>query len=362
VAGIAALAIYSSVAVGGARGDLIHGNEMAIAQYNSTADIWVTAGQTFNTEAFNAQQAMGAISRSPGIASVGVYQGALLDWGDRRLWVRARPPSDDTMIESSQIISGNIEHTNQLLRKGGWAAISDELAVERRLTIGDRFALPTPSGSAYFKVASITTNSGWPPGTITIDAPDFHRYWQTGSATALEVHLKTGVSLAAGLRTVHDALGGTSGLRVQTYGQRAKEADNEIRQGLNTLGEIANFLLISSVLAVVAALSTAIYQRRTRLASLKAHGFDRLQLWRSLLAESAIVLAVGCLSGAVVGVYGHALADRYLRLSSGFPAPFNAQESDIILMLLFIVGLSVVVLAIPGYSAAGVPIRTSFEE
>ena len=128
------------------------------------------------------------------------------------------------------------------------------------------------------------------------------------------------------------------------------------------LGDISSLLLLISALALAAALSTTIYQRRGRLASLKAQGFDRLQLWRGVLIESAVVLVIGCLDGAILGLYGHALADRYLRVSTSFPAPFSVEPVQAMLTLVIVLGVSLAVIAIPGYSAAGVPPELSFQE
>ncbi|HVR05294.1 MAG TPA: FtsX-like permease family protein, partial [Solirubrobacteraceae bacterium] len=53
LAAIVALAVYGSVAIGGARDDLLHGIEAATAQYDGTAAVWVTAGgDVFNTDGF----------------------------------------------------------------------------------------------------------------------------------------------------------------------------------------------------------------------------------------------------------------------------------------------------------------------
>ena len=106
----------------------------------------------------------------------------------------------------------------------------------------------------------------------------------------------------------------------------------------------------------------AVWQRRARLAALKIQGFDRLQLWRALLLESVILLSVGCLVGAVLGVYGHALASRWLRLATGFPAPFALGEAQVLLTLALVMGVAIFVVALPGYTAARVPPRASFQE
>lgn len=363
LAGIAGLAVYGSIAIGGARGDLIRGIDHATAQYFGTADIWVgTGGDIFNVNRFAPEGTAAAIARAPGVASVRVYQGGLLDVGTRRLWIRARPPADAAMVEASQLLHGDLARTDQLLRHGGWAAVSSAFAGERHLGLGDSFSLATPSGLARFKTAAIMTNSGWPPGTITIDSKDYSRYWQTADPSALEVSLLPGVSAAAGKRAVTAALGDRPGLSVRTSSERDRQSETSARQGLETLAEISTLLLIAAGLAVASALSAAVWQRRARLASLKIQGYDSRQLWRALLLESAITVGVGCVIGGLVGVYGHALAGRWLKLTTGFPAPFAVAPTQVALTLTLITAVVLVVIAVPGLAAARVPARAGFQD
>jgi len=363
LASITALAIYGSVAVGGARTDLIGGIDKGISQEWNTAAVWVTPDQNiFDTDSFHVQGITATIASVPGVDSVTAHQGAFLDVGTQRLWIRAAPPGNASIILSSELRQGNLAHGRALMQGDGWAAVSSGFAGEYGLHVGSPFTLPTPSGPARFNVAAITTNIGWPPGTITLNTNDYSHYWQTTDPTTLAVDLKPGTTSAAGVRAIRQALGGTSALRVQTSVERIAEVKTIGRQGLSVLGDISSLLILISALALAAALSTTIYQRRGRLASLKAQGFDRLQLWRGVLIESAVVLGIGCLDGAILGLYGHALADRYLRVSTSFPAPFRVEPVQVILTLAIVVSVSLAVVAIPGYWAAGVPPELSFQE
>ena len=119
---------------------------------------------------------------------------------------------------------------------------------------------------------------------------------------------------------------------------------------------------MAAALAVAAALGATIWQRRTRLAALKIQGYDRGQLWRAVLIESAITIAVGAVLGAVVGVFGHALADRFLALSTGFPAPFSLNAPQLLLTLALLSAIALAVIAIPGGAAARVPPTAVFQE
>jgi putative ABC transport system permease protein len=266
------------------------------------------------------------------------------------------------MILSSQLETGALARADALMRRPGWATVSSGFASEHHLRVDSSFTLPTPSGTVPFRVAAITTNIGWPPGTITLKTNDYSRYWQNSNPTTLAVDVKPGTTPAAGVQAIRQALGPTTGLRVQTADERIAEVETTARQGLSILNDVSNLLLLISALALAAALTATIYQRRGRLASLKAQGYVRWQLWRGVLLESSVVLGIGCLDGAVLGLYGHALADHYLRTTTGFPAPFSVGLAQIALTLAIVAGASLAVISIPGYSAAGVAPELSFQE
>jgi putative ABC transport system permease protein len=87
-----------------------------------------------------------------------------------------------------------------------------------------------------------------------------------------------------------------------------------------------------------------------------------VQLWGGLLLESGVMLGVGSLAGATVGVYGHALAGRWLTITTGFPAPFSIGAPHVLLTLALITFIALAVLALPGLVATRVPVRLSLQE
>ena len=180
------------------------------------------------------------------------------------------------------------------------------------------------------------TNSGWPPGTITINTRDYSRYWQTVDPSALEVSLRPESARSPAGERSRPRLGLGRGCRFARAANATGSPRPARRQGLETLAEISTLLLIAAGLAVASALSAAVWQRRSRLASLKIQGYDSSQLWRALLLESTITVGVGCAIGGVVGVYGHALAGRWLTLTTGFPAPFSIAPTQVLVTLMLI--------------------------
>lgn len=350
--GVTALAIYGSVAIQGTRHDLARGLDAATVEYLDTADVWVAPNNNFLTiDSFHARRIIAAMRRAPGIAEVRPYQGSLLDIGTRRMWIRARSPNDKPLLQASQIQRGNLALATARLRAGGWAAVSGAFANEQHLHIGSPFTLPAPAGNARFRVATITTNIGWTPGAITINTNDYQHYWLTSNPTALEVILRRGVSQLAGKQAVERTIGYQPALRVETTDERVAIFEATASEGLRSLGQISTMLLATAALAVAAVLSAAIWQRRSRLASRKAAGFDDFQLWRALMLESLIAVAIGCIDGVVLGFYGHALASRWLSLTTGFPAPFSFGNAQVLLSLGLVALITILTVAVPGLSA-----------
>ena len=61
------------------------------------------------------------------------------------------------------------------------------------------------------------------------------------------------------------------------------------------------------------------WQRRVALAGLRLSGAKPKRLRRILLTESVLMLGSGCLTGAVLGLYGEHVIDGYLSEATGFP-------------------------------------------
>jgi putative ABC transport system permease protein len=362
LAATGAVAVFGSVAISGARHDLLHGIARYTDDYVSTAALWVV--NPLDNQATNdiagAGRAMRAAAAVPGVAAVRPYRGGFLDFDGRRVWVIARSPADRTLLPASQLVHGSAAAATARLRAGGWIVVSDQVARAHGVGLGGAIALPTPTGLKRFRVAATTTNLGWPPGAVIMGAADYRRAWPAATATALELDVAPGVDRAAVQQGVERAVGG--GLLVQTADQRAAGIDASARQGLARLGQISALLLIAAVLAMAAAMGAAIWQRRTSLAALRIQSFSPRQLWRVLLLETSVVLGAGCLAGALVGVYGQVVIDGYLRSVTGFPVSSTLAGWSTVEIVALVVVAALAVVAIPGWFAARVPPQLGLQD
>jgi putative ABC transport system permease protein len=364
IAAIAAIAVFGSTAIEGAHHDLQRGLDPNARELNDVADLWVSpagASNTLATSPFPAADAIRRLAKVPQVRALHIYRGSFLDVQDRRVWVIAPPPESARLFPSSQLVDGDLSVATRRLRGGGWAVASEAVAKQKGLRVGEAFTLPSPRPTRL-RLAAITTNFGWSPGTLVLNAEDYRRAWGTDDASAVQVDLVAGVTPAEGRRVVHAALGPASGLSVQTARARELRDRATTRDGLSRLTQIATLMLIAAALAMAAAMAGMVWQRRRRLADLKLAGIGHRQLWRALLLESVMLLGVGCVVGAVYGVCGEQLLNRALSDATGFPVDNSLGLTVALLSLALVLAVACTVAMIPGYLAARVPVDAAFRD
>ena len=167
LAATGAVALFGSVALGGARANLLAGIRGFAHSYAADAPIWVSepdeSGQA--TQQLAGDGGAARIARLPGVASVESFQGTFLTFGPRRVWVIARPPGGARSVLTTQTIGGRAAalSADARLSESGWIAVSQQIAVEDDAPVGGTLTLPTPAGtSATGSPRSQATSRGAP--------------------------------------------------------------------------------------------------------------------------------------------------------------------------------------------------------
>lgn len=377
IAATGAIAVFGSVAIQGAHGDLLNGLDNASHDMNAATDVWVSAAGSSNllmTDPF-APAAQTKLSALAGVRAVRSYRGGLLDFGERRIWVIAPPSESSPLVPPTQLVEGSVRQADAHLREGGWAVVSLALADEHRLKIGDRFTIPSPQPSTW-RVAAVSTNIGWAPGAMIVNASDYAKAWGSSDVSAFQLLAKPGIApsrLAGEARAALAGQGGAGGsagagqaggsaLAVQTAAEHEGKLRTITRQGLQRLSQISDLILVAAVLAMAAAMGAMIWQRRPRLAKLKLEGFPHHELWQTIVLESLMLLGVGCFSGALFGLFGQQLLDRALNIVINYPVVSSVGVIVALISLALVTAAAVLMVAIPGWFAASVPAGLALQD
>lgn len=350
----AAAASFGVLALAGAQSNLRQGLARSARDIDASAQIWVApAGQSnaFATVPMRGASTIGAaLQRVPGVAGVGAYGGVFLDWGPRRLWVLAPPQSAAQPIPASQFVGSGLRQATRALRAGEDVVLSQQLAQEHDLRVGQRFTLPSPQ-PIRVRLAGLITNLGWPPGAILLSHASYVRAWPGVPPSAYEIDAMPGVAPARLSRRVARALAGHPALRVETSAQRVARHEALGRQGLSRLTQIRVLIVIASLLAIAGALGTLLWQRRERSANMRVLGCRPRVLWLALCCESATLLATGCAIGAIFGLMAQMLLSHALSSITGFPIVFDIE--------VFALANCAVIAAVAGALAAAVGYRVA---
>jgi putative ABC transport system permease protein len=355
IAATGALAVFASVTIQGSHSNLQKGLDRLFNEVTSASGLWVLPFGSQNllaTVSFHAS-AMAQLQRLPGVRSVGVYRSGLLEYGDRRVWVLAPPSDAASPVPYEQVVKGSAALANVQIRRAGWAVIAQSLAQQENLHIGQSFMLPTPQ-PIRLRVAALSTNLGWPPGAVVLNSGDYVRAWGNGDPSAYEIRLATGYTAAQVRTEIQRTLRSYGGLTVETAAQRDQLQRTASRQGLERLNQIAVLVLLAGLLATSTAMSGMIWQRRRRFARMKVQGYATGVLWATLVCESAALLTVGCLSGAVFGIYGQLLLSHALLSVTGMPVIFSSSVLMALGSFLLITVVAAAIVAVPGYRVARV--------
>jgi putative ABC transport system permease protein len=349
IAVLSGVAVFGTISIGGAQVSLRRGLYSSANAVAFSADVWVGPGgqaSPLSTTPFVGSSPLD-LTRLPGVASVGLYRGSFFNWGQRRIWVLAPPANSRAPIPDGQLLSGRLELATTQVRRGGWAVLSEALAHENHLQLGDSFTLPSPDPIAL-RVAALSTNLGWPPGAVIINATEYARAWGSSAPSAYEIQTSRGASSALARSDVQRALGPGRGLVAETSTERQARDDAVINQGLSRLTQIKLLVLLASGLALIGAMSSLIWQRRERIAAIRVQGYSPLVLWQWLCCESVLMLGTGCCMGAIFGIAGQLLLSHALAAVTGFPINLGVETAVIFVSFAWAAGLAFTIVAVPG--------------
>ncbi|MBF9132565.1 FtsX-like permease family protein [Plantactinospora sp. S1510] len=180
----------------------------------------------------------------------------------------------------------------------GTVALNRQFAQERGLGIGDRLALE-PSGP--LTVVALYDDAPT-DGAALVAWPQFLATYGVGEPDRLLVDLAPGVSTAAGRQSLDTVLVDYPAVRVRGLADQADALSATLDELLGIFAALLGMSVLIAVLGIGNTLALSVVERRRESATVRALGLSRRQLMGMLLAEAALVAAVGALSGIVLGV------------------------------------------------------------
>ena len=301
----------------------------------------------------------GAQAASP-IAQFGAVAGR----GDNRHEVSLAGIDPSLFQDAGSLIFTSGERTAafQALRDGGAVLVPDSVARRDRLVVGSTLELAIPGSAAVpFRVAGLiayTLPGRGSDGALLISLTDARRQFGVTTASLWDVVPQPGVSADAFRASVTATANGLAG-QVVSAPELAGELSRSLDRLVGLFDVLALITVIVAALGIVNTLSVGVMERVREIAILRAHGMTVGQVQAMVVAEAAMMGAIGGLIAVAIGLlvaWAMILAGAAGDFGAGLAIPWAVLASVVLL------GTGVAALAglYPARLAARQPLVRSF--
>jgi putative ABC transport system permease protein len=296
--GVAAAALAIAVATVNGVGVMIGSFRTSLADWLSntlTADVY--AGFDGNGATLTDAQ-LASIESIDGVRGITVSRAVAVPTTLGEIAVRAvRPGPRGWGIE----LVGDDDHAAlDALASGRGTVISERLAFARGLHVGDRIALPAPSGVEELPIVGTFRDFNTGSYSIVVSLDWFRTRWRDTAVTGVGIHLEPGVTLADVEPVLRSALGAPVRVRATDSIRRISlqifDRTFQITEVLRLLAAIVAFL------GVLSALLSIELERTRELAVLRAIGFTPRELTATLLTQTGLLGVAAGLAAAPIGI------------------------------------------------------------
>ncbi|KNB50576.1 ABC transporter permease [Streptomyces caatingaensis] len=241
--------------------------------------------------------------------------------------------------------------------RAGEVVLDAASARSARLATGDRVALAAPGGTATYRVSGLAPEAGGGPAAWFADTTADRLSGHPGTADAIAVRPRPGVTAAALAPQIRRAVGGDGRVLTGDARGRAEEpALTEAKELLTGLGgSFGGIAAMTAVFVVIGTIALATGQRSREFALLRAIGATPRQIRRTVATEAAIVAPV---AGALGIAPGLALASWWFdQLVDRGAVPGRVSLDIGPVPMAAAIGVNLVSALIAGYAAARRPAR-----
>lgn len=199
------------------------------------------------------------------------------------------------------LVSGSSPEAWRAFRREGAVFVTEPYAYRHGVARGDAVELLTDAGPRSFPIAGVYYNYVAEEGLVALDRDTYERHWNDRAISALAVHLRDDVDLAAVSAEVSAALAGR-GLSIRSN-RSLRQASLEIfdRTFLIT-GVLRLLVTLVAVIGVFSALMSLQLERAHEIGVLRALGLTPGEVWRLSVSQSGLMGLVAGLLALPVGL------------------------------------------------------------
>lgn len=242
--------------------------------------------------------------------------------------------------------------------------VSEPLAYQRSIAIGDSIELRTDRGMRQFPVAGIYYNYSTGPGLVLMHRDLYEQYWHDRDIGALGIYLEPGALPAQVMRSIRERIGPDQGLWISSNRDIRRES-LEVFDRTFTITQVLRLLVIVvAFVGILNALMALQLERAREFAILRATGFTVSQIWGLVVLQTGIMgVTAGLLSLPMGLVLAELLIHVINRRAFGWSMQFQVDPLVLLQALLLAVVAALLAGIYPAWRMSRtVPARALQEE
>ena len=302
---VAALMVAVSATVG--VGVMIRSFRATVVRWLETslvADVYVSAPTTGAGRGGESTLDPTVIARlrdAPGIRSVGTYRGVRVAsaLGPTQLVALGIGPDS---YRQFRFLAGFPGEVWPAFQDGGAVIVSEPYAYRHTLGVGDVVRLRTDRGERAFPVAGVFADYGSDRGVVMVSRRTYEASWEDRGVSSLGLVLAPGTDPQAAVEALRARAGPGQDLLIRSN-RALREASLEIFDRTFAITSVLRVLATGvAVIGVLSALMALHLERARELGVLRAQGLTPREVWRLMLAESALLGGIAGLLAIPVGI------------------------------------------------------------
>ncbi|MBL8231155.1 MAG: FtsX-like permease family protein, partial [Bryobacterales bacterium] len=206
-----------------------------------------------------------------------------------------------------KVVAGDLEQAYRDAAAGKGVILSDNLALQEGLKLGDVMEISSPSGILKLPVLAITIDYSDQRGALLMDRSLYIEKWKDPSVNLFRVYTRNGIGPEEAKRRILERFGSERKLFVMTN-QQVRDYILKITDQWFGLTYMQIFVaVLVAVLGIINSLTVSITDRRRELGVLQAVGGLRRQVrqavWMEAIGIGVVSLVLGLLLGGVILQY-----------------------------------------------------------
>jgi len=293
----------------------------------------------------------------PGVAVVDFYRLIRSNYEGRPVLIESFSARRSAPVRTLPTIGGDGGDALRKMAAGEGVIVSESFRDKFGKRTGDMIRLPTPSGTAPFKIIGIYVDYSSDSGSVLIEREVYKKFWGDDLVDAFDLWLAPGADRRAVIDQVNRDYGEAYQLFVSTHGELKRNVVGLMEQSFAVNYAVEIVAVVVAIFSVINTLLASVLDRTREIGVLRAIGATRKQLRGMVLAEAAWI----GLLGGVLGLFaGGVMSYHHVVYNTKFLTGWTFQYYYPAEVAILSLGASVLLCMLAGYfpakRAASVPI------